>query len=384
MWVARLWALASFITAFCVGPAIAQQQAGGDLARDYLNPLRAASCPADVEYAAADAVVLNVVHVPLQGVNPARKVLGDLTFVDGFQLSSPDARFGGLSGLDLLPDGNLLAVSDQGDFVWIDLDAAGLTPVAARIAALRGADSEVVRGKADGDAEGLAVNDGLALVAFERNHRVLAYDIGACGAVARGASIVFGPYGEAMPAAFAEAGLQVSGNAGAEALAVSPDWYLFTGLESPAEEAGPVSARAIESPPAFDVRIGRGSPPLVGLDVLPAGPDGRDLLAYSLHRSTNPLATRVISLVETRFTRVLDQAGLPARVTSEIDERSHVRFRPASSRVLADMNVFVTIDNFEGVAAQRMPDGGVRLYVVADDNFSASQRTLLMIYDLRP
>ena len=50
--------------------------------------------------------------------------------------------------------------------------------------------------------------------------------------------------------------------------------------------------------------------------------------------------------------------------------------------MLAQMNLFVTIDNFEGIAAGEMPDGRVRLYVIADDNFSAKQRTLLMVYDV--
>jgi hypothetical protein len=54
-----------------------------------------------------------------------------------------------------------------------------------------------------------------------------------------------------------------------------------------------------------------------------------------------------------------------------------------SSRVLAEMNVFVTIDNFEGLAVTPLPDGGARLFVVSDDNFSARQRSLLMVYDLR-
>jgi hypothetical protein len=45
----------------------------------------------------------------------------------------------------------------------------------------------------------------------------------------------------------------------------------------------------------------------------------------------------------------------------------------------------VTIDNFEGIAAKQMPDGRVRLYIVSDDNFSDSQRTLLMVFDtIRP
>jgi len=37
--------------------------------------------------------------------------------------------------------------------------------------------------------------------------------------------------------------------------------------------------------------------------------------------------------------------------------------------VLAQMNVLVTVDNFEGVAARQMPDGRVRLYVVSDEQF---------------
>ena len=46
------------------------------------------------------------------------------------------------------------------------------------------------------------------------------------------------------------------------------------------------------------------------------------------------------------------------------------------------MNVLVSIDNFEGIVARRMPDGRIRLYLVSDDNFSKSQRTLMMVYDV--
>ena len=40
------------------------------------------------------------------------------------------------------------------------------------------------------------------------------------------------------------------------------------------------------------------------------------------------------------------------------------------------------IDNFEGIAAVRMPDGATRIYIVSDDNFSARQRTLLYAFDV--
>jgi hypothetical protein len=43
-----------------------------------------------------------------------------------------------------------------------------------------------------------------------------------------------------------------------------------------------------------------------------------------------------------------------------------------------------TIDNFEGVAAAPSPSGGLRFYLISDDNFSKSQRTLLVAFDWRP
>ena len=355
------------------------QSAKGSLERDYLTPLRSASCPQGSKAEEAQAIDIGVSHVSLQGVNPKRKTIGELTFVDGFHLTSTDKRFGSLSGIDLLEDGNLLAVGDDGDLVWIDLGADGLTPEAARIAPMRDGAGKALRGKAEGDAEGLAYRQGLALVSFERDHRVLAFDVGACGAAARGAPVTFGGSGGSLEQAFDRAGLKVGANEGAEALAITPDWFVFTGLEAQRGGASPLSARAIEARPEFDMYIGKGLPSVVGMDIVMVGDEVR---VFSLHRSTNAMASTVIAIAETVFTREVDQAGLPARMTSEIAERGHVRFRQTSSRVLATMNIFVTIDNYEGIAAHEMPDGRVRLYVIADDNFSARQRTLLMVYDV--
>ena len=305
--------------------------------------------------------------MPLQGVNPTRTSIGSLSFVGGFHLTSDDVRFGGLSGLDVLDDGNLLAVSDTGSLVWIGLGADGATPVSARLASMRDGEGEPFKRKADADAEGLAVIDGVALVSFENDHRVLAYDLARCGAAARGALVERAD----LPEAFKRQRMKVSGNAGAEALAITPDGYLFVGVEEKSGAASAVSARAIETAPVFDIGIGHGAPELVGLDVISTGEPGEGLVAYSLHRSTNALATNVIVLVETLFERENGNAG-----------REKVQLRRKASRTLAGMNLFVTIDNFEGIAARRMPDGRVRLYVVADNNFSASQRTLLMVYDV--
>lgn len=353
-----------------------------DLGARYLDPLLKTSCRPGTKKTQPGSIELKTAKISLSRFG-SQKTIGKLDYVAGFQLSSADKRFGGLSGLDMLDDGGLLAVSDEGDFVWIDLDTDGLTPKAARLSGMTDDKGVSIGGKGKGDAEGLAVLNGVALVSFEGDHRVLAYDLGKCGGAARGAPIVFDGFGKPLPKAFADANLTVWDNAGAEALAVAPGYYLLTGLETQADGAGVLSARAIEAAPVFDLRIDKGAPELVGLDVLPAGKGGKDLRVFSLHRDATPGMGTVIAITETYLERYLDQSRLPARIVSEIDERSHQRFKVKSTTRLAEMGVVLNIDNFEGIAAKALPDGRVRLFVISDDNFSASQRTLLMAFETR-
>lgn len=341
----------------------------------YLDRLHRLSCPGVGRQ--AEAIEIRTSTVPLQGLNPGRKTVGQLTYVAGFQLSSNDPRFGGLSGLDFLDDGNLLAVSDAGAFVWIDLAEDGVTPVAARLSAMTDAGGAPFANKAAGDAEGLAMLGGLALVSFEGNPRVLAFDVGGCGAAARGA-----PVGWKMADAFARRKLKVDGNTGVEALAITPDGYLFAGIETKVDKASPLSARPLESAPRFDLTLGENAPEFVGLDLILAGKEGGDIRAFSLHRSTSPLAGNAITIVETDFEQYSDPANVSARATGLARERLRSRFRMTGSQTLAEMNMLLTIDNFEGIAARETPDGRVRLFIVSDDNFSTRQRTLLMVFDV--
>ncbi|MEZ5938501.1 MAG: esterase-like activity of phytase family protein [Hyphomonadaceae bacterium] len=348
----------------------------------YLKGLREASCPLGVSMSEPETIDLQAKPVSLSRIG-ARKSIGKLTYLGGFQLTSSDPRFGGLSGLDVLETGDLLAVSDTGALVWIDLADDGLTPLAARMAPLNGADGRPLDGKLEADAEGLAYQDGLALVSFERDHRVLAYDIGGCGAAARGAPIVVQGSGRSLPDAFAKAGLSVGANSGPEPLAVTPDWNLFVGLETRVGGKGPLSARALEGAPSFDLALGEGAPDFVGLDLAPAPDDEGDVVAYSLHRGFDNVLGNAIMIERTVFRRDLDQSNLPARIVNELNERSHVRFRGGESEVLASMGALaINVDNFEGIAATPEPGGGTRLYIISDNNFSGRQRTLLMAFEV--
>ena len=45
-------------------------------------------------------------------------------------------------------------------------------------------------------------------------------------------------------------------------------------------------------------------------------------------------------------------------------------------------SICLDLKNAEGIAAVRRPDGGVRLYILSDDNFNPGQRTLLLAFDV--
>jgi hypothetical protein len=44
----------------------------------------------------------------------------------------------------------------------------------------------------------------------------------------------------------------------------------------------------------------------------------------------------------------------------------------------------LTRDNFEAIAIVPRPAGGIRVYILSDDNGSASQRTYLLAFDWNP
>ena len=59
-------------------------------------------------------------------------------------------------------------------------------------------------------------------------------------------------------------------------------------------------------------------------------------------------------------------------------------FRANTLIARMDVAAPLTVDNFEGVAAVPRSDGGVRFYLLSDDNGDASQRTLLLAFDWQP
>ncbi|MEM7661171.1 MAG: esterase-like activity of phytase family protein [Pseudomonadota bacterium] len=308
-----------------------------------LPDIRARSCSEDGTFVEASPILISSEPLPLGG-DEATALTG-ARFAGAWHLTSEEPNFGGLSGLAPLSGGNLLAVSDAGAFVWIDMED-GVPASSGHIGYMRGEDGSLLRGKRQSDSEGVTVVDGVALVSFERDHRILGFALEACGINAGGVLVTdITDTPDGLPQGFRS-------NQGAEALMVDKTDALIAGLET--GRAGPsVSAVSALTKKGmrFDQRLARPNGPfLVGLE-------GEGDTMFGLFRSYAPA---IGNLIEVR-----SYGGL------EDDGRTRIRLsRP------------YTVDNFEGIATVLLENGRIRLYIISDDNFSARQRTLLMAFDL--
>jgi hypothetical protein len=278
---------------------------------------------------------------------------GALIFRGGVELKSANPLFGGWSGLEVDADGRFIAISDQGSFLSgsIDTNEAGdLVGVSdAKIGLMRDEKGQPLDGKEWQDAEDIALlHDGRYAVSFERHHRILIYDLaknGTTGAAERGPPV---------PQDMAE-------NEGIEALVQAPDGDLIAGREYSATHKAPTQFFKLKLDGSGTV-LGpaqvRRDYALVSLRLLPDG----DYIA--LERFYFPM-------LGTRTALMRYKADGLAAAKPHLDGPE-----------LANLKKPLAVDNFEGLAVVPRKDGGARLYIISDDNFSASQRTLLYAFDL--
>ncbi|WP_297511115.1 esterase-like activity of phytase family protein [uncultured Caulobacter sp.] len=287
--------------------------------------------------------------VPLDASNPARTTVdGGFTYAGGLALTSPTtSRLHGLSDLAVGADGQLTAITDEGDLfeARIQLDAAGrLVGVTdGKLRPLIGLDGQALQGKQQGDAEGLAMlPSGERLVSFERDHRIWLYPAGANGA-----------WG--TPRAAPKPATVFPDNEGMEALAAypaaGPDTYLVGGEEGEVwlcRLSADCKALPPQSGPDFTWGLTAFAPF--------AGP-----AVATLHRGYDPIrGWRAV-------VRFISDPTLPAA-----RQRTTATLRLDGSLVHG---------NFEGLALTRSPNGGTRLYLVTDDGAPGSQQTLLVAFD---
>ena len=291
--------------------------------------------------AAAGAIAIEAVRVPLNPKDPATQSVGDFEYAGGVRLRS--------SGTDLLHELSDLAMVDAardrfaavGDagVLWegrLVLDGSGrLSGVAdATVTRLLGEDGKPVSG-VNADSEGLAVlANGDRLVSFERRARVWRYAKDG---------------GRPRPAPFPH--VYFEPNQGMEALAADPangpDAYIVGAEQSGDTWSCRLAAACVKGPTVVK-------------------PQGFGLVGL----------TRVSGDTTAYLLRAYD-AARGARVRVQIHRGAAVVAR-------MELAAPLTVDNFEGVASVERADGTRRLYLISDDNQSPVQRTLLLAFDWVP
>lgn len=300
--------------------------------------------PAPIPY--GPSIAVETLPVPLDPSSPSATAIGDFRYAGGIAITSTaTSRLHGLSDLVLSPGGRIASVTDDGADLFtaaLALDATGRL-VGVTDVALRPLTEETggpFTAKSRSDAEGLSLlANGEMLVSFERDHRIWRYP----------------PSGDRKPYPVAMPPVPMADNDGMEGLAAAPTLYgdgYWVGVEP-----GSIwfcrlqlSCRPVEGLPV--------PPPGFRLSSLTTGPGGELVI---LHHSFIPaLGSRIILTV---VSKPLGRKAVIGRLA---------------------MGPSTTVDNFEGVAVAARPDGGWRIYLLSDDNFSASQRTLLLAFDWAP
>lgn len=296
--------------------------------------------------AAGPAVTIKTALVVLDPSDPGRKAIGDFVYAGGIAITGVDtSRLHGLSDLVIEPDGDVLSVTDDGADLFtgrLVLDEAGrlIGLTAGALRPLTGLDGKPLQGKSWGDAEGVTrLGNGEMLVSFEREHRIWRY----------------APSSNRAPKPVAMPALAMAENDGMEGLAAAPtviaDGY-WVGVE-------PGTIWFCRLNVSCEEKAGLPKPPPgYRLSSLTTGPKGELVI---LHHSYIPaIGSRIIVSV------VRDPLGARSVVGS-------LAMAPPMS-----------VDNYEGVTVVPNGSGGWRLYLLSDDNFSATQRTLLMAFDWTP
>jgi len=294
------------------------------------------------------AIQVDAEPVPLDPTDPQRQRIGAFAYAGGLALTSRQtSRLHGLSDLKVRPDGRMLALGDQSDFLEarLVLDAAGrLAGVTdATLVALKettGVDL-YAGGQREYDSEGVArLANGDLVASFEQHDRILLF-----------------PRDGGLPRPVPQPDISYVPNKGMEALTtapdVGPDAYRV-GIEV----SGWTFVCRVSAACVRDRDLDLDGSELVAMDNMPGGG-----LAYLL-RSYSALRGNVIKL------KVLDRAG---RLVDSLELA-----RP------------LTVDNLEGLAAVPQAGGRVRFYLISDDNFGSydgvptGQRTLLLAFDWTP
>jgi hypothetical protein len=288
--------------------------------------------------------------------DPSRQRFGKLQFRGGLVLTSPYKEFGGLSSLRLEPDGaRFIMVSDKGRWLKgriLYRDDRPIGIAEAVMAPVLGRDGKPLAARGWYDTESIADDGGRLYVGIERVHRIVRFDYGKHGLLARGRPIE-------VPAAMRK----LPSNKSIEALVKIPKGEPLAGTliafsERGLDAQGDHLAFLIggRRPGTFALKR-RDNFDVSDAALLPKG----DLLVLERKYSA-------LSGVAIRIRRVALAGLAPGALVD------------GTIIFTADLND--QVDNMEGLALHRDAGGAMVLTMISDDNFSALQRTLLLQFTL--
>jgi len=309
---------------------------------------------AGVRSSPASPLKVKAARIELDPENPGRQSFGELTFLNGFELASTDSRFGGLSGLTLSQDGQILyAVSDRGYWFSAQLshDAKGrLTGLGSwEVASLLGANGKALISR-QRDAEALARDvDGSFIVAFEQVPRLWRYPPSQKPFTQPPRSIPLPPEIHRAPS-----------NGGIEAFTILPNRGFLILTERFRNPDGSIKGWLVDKKRFTSLSY------LSSDDFLPTDiatlPNGDILLLERRYKWHTGAVVRLRRLPHTSL-----------RAGARLKGKEIVLIGPP-----------LAVDNFEGIALRPDSKGGILLYLISDDNYSILQRTLLLQFRLNP
>lgn len=316
---------------------------------------------------AADLTAVTPIEIEARAIthfqrgNTDARRFGSLEFRGGLALTSPSPNFGGLSGLVMETDGRaLLAVSDKGAWLSAGVAYDGERPARltnARMGPLLAVGSRSLRNKREQDAEAVALlagtlTRGTILIGFERAHRIGRFEV---------------RNGEVLPPSgqlkLPREALRMQPNQGIEALTVL--------------QGGPLRGAVV----AFAERLTRGSGYHTGWLWVRGEPHRfqlEDLDGFNITAAAG-LPDGGLLVLERHFRWT---TGVKMRIrrlgAGEIAPGARL-----AGRVLIDADASYEIDNMEGMAVHRGPQGEPVVSLISDDNFNhLLQRTLLLQFTL--
>jgi hypothetical protein len=288
--------------------------------------------------------------------DPDRRRFGALEFRGGLELNSPYREFGGLSSLNMRPDGaHFITLSDKGRWfrgriVYRDGKPDALVEV--ETAPALGPDGKPLAGRGWFDTESLAERDGVLYVGIERVNQIVRFDYARDGLLARAQVVPVPPDVKTLP-----------NNKGLECLTAPPKGMpLADGLIA-------ISERGLDADGNLKGYI-------VG---------GASAGAFSVKRSDE------YDISDCAVTPDADLLLLERRASWRQGISIRMRRVPLNDvragallegKVLIEADMGFQIDNMEGLGIHRAPDGTLILTLVSDDNFSAIQRTILLQFAL--